>query len=84
MFSTRNSTFTYVARPLCLFCFEAICDHYLTTVLSWLVDFRSHCFFPHQSDQFVYLLQNFALLFQINYTQINQSQSSNMFMHIIN
>jgi hypothetical protein len=30
-----NSTFTYVAHAY-LFCFEAICDHHLTTASSWL------------------------------------------------
>jgi hypothetical protein len=50
--------------------------------------------FFHQSDQFVtdfalllqifaLLLQIFALLFGIKSTEINQSQSSNIFMYII-
>jgi hypothetical protein len=57
-----------------------ICDRYLTTVLSWLVDFRSHCFSINQ----ISLLQIFTLLFEINCTEINQSQSSNIFIYTIN
>jgi hypothetical protein len=63
---------------------EAICDR-----------FRSHCFSTNQMSllqifalllqNFVLymLLQNFALLFEINCTEINQSESSNIFMYII-
>jgi hypothetical protein len=44
--------------------------------------------FFHQSDQFVTNLhcdlQKIALLFGINCPEINQSQSSNIFMYIIN
>jgi hypothetical protein len=38
-----------------LFCFESICDSYLTTDLlnlSWLVDFRSHWLILDQIFQF--------------------------------
>ena len=35
-------------------------------------------------QNFALLLQNFALLFGINCTEINQSQSSNIFKYIIN
>jgi hypothetical protein len=62
-----------------LFCFEAICDRYF---------FKLNCFklggwFYHH-NVFPLLLQIFALLFGIKCTEINQSQSSNIFMYIIN
>jgi hypothetical protein len=61
--------------------FSIISNHYLNTALSWLVYFRFHCFSTNQISllQIFALLQNFALLFEVNCTEVNQSQSSNIF-----